>query len=400
MSSGFTLDYQKKNLPSRNTAIGGILVLLGVVIAAVAFMVDPQRASFNTIISMMFLVGVGFGSLFLVALEYIVGAVWSVPFRRITEFLTVLLFIAPILVIPLFFNMHGIFEWTHKEVVANDPFLSQKTPYLNEMFFIIRTVAIFVLMWLFYFLIVGKSQKQDKTNNSKTSKTITKISALFMPLFAVSITVFAIDWLMTLEPHWFSTIFGVYYFAGSLLTALAVTTFAAVTLNEAGYMSKYIKRDHYYNLGALMFAFVNFWAYIAFSQFLLIWYANIPEETFWFVDRWQGVWAYLSIILIVVKFAVPYALLLSQPSKSNPKRLKFAAVWIIVAQIYDLYWLVMPTYSKHHHTQDTAYFGWMELAIPLLIAGMLILVFNLAAKKKNLIAVNDPKIKSGLEFHL
>lgn len=400
MTQDFVLDYKKKNLPSRNTVIGGLVLLAGILLAVVAFMVDPQRASFNNIITMMFILGVGFGSLFLVALEYLVGAVWSVPFRRITEFLAVMLFIAPILAIPLFFNMHDIFEWTHKHVVEHDPFLQKKTPYLNETFFTVRTVVVFAIMWLFYMFIVGKSQKQDKTKDPKTTKTITKIAAGFMPVFAISVTVMAMDWLMTLEPHWFSTIFGVYYFAGSLLSALALTTFAAVTLNEAGFLSKYIKRDHYYNLGALMFAFTNFWAYIAFSQFLLIWYANIPEETFWFVDRGKGIWFTLSIALIFIKFIIPYALLLSQPSKSNPVRLKIASVWILIAQFYDLYWLIMPTYSKHHNTQEVAYFGWMEIAPPLIIIGILILGFNLAAKRKNLIAVGDPKLKRGLEFHL
>lgn len=398
--SEFKLDYQKKNLPARNTVIGAVVLILGLILAGTAFAFDPQRASFNTIITMMFILGVGFGSLFLVALEYVVGALWSVPLRRVTEILSTMLFVAPLLAIPLFMNMHDVFEWTHTHVVEHDPFLKAKAPYLDETFFMIRTIAVFAIMWLFYMLIVGKSQKQDKTKNPKTSKTLARISAAFMPIFAISITVMAIDWLMTLEPHWFSTIFGVYYFAGSLLSALALTTFAVVTLNEAGYMSKYIRRDHYYNLGALMFAFTNFWAYIGFSQLLLIWYANVPEETFWFLDRWQGSWMYLSVGLIFVKFVVPYALLLSQPSKSNPKRLKFAAVWILVAQIYDLYWLVMPTYSKHHEHMDTAYFGWMEISIPLVIIGLLILVFNLVAKRKNLIPVGDPKIKSGLEFHL
>ena len=402
MSRDFQLDYKKKELPKKNTTIGFILLAAGLIITIASFAVDVDRASFNTIMTLMFVTGVGLGSLFLVALEYLVGADWSVPFRRISEILAATLFIAPVFAIPLMFNMHGIFEWTHKEIVNNDPFLVQKKPYLNEMFFIIRTVGVFALMWLFYVLIVGRSQKQDKTKDPKTSRINPKLSAVFMPVFAIVVTVFAIDWMMTLQPHWYSTIFGVYYFAGSLLAALALLTFASVTLNEKGFLSKYIKRDHYYNFGALMFAFVNFWAYIAFSQLILIWYANIPEETFWFIDRWNGSWKYVSIGLIVVKFVVPYALLLSQPSKSDPKRLKFASIWILIAHFYDLYWMIMPTYDKHHHGGHTTgiQFGWMEIGGPVLAAGILVLAFNMIAKKKNLIPVGDPKLKKGLEFHL
>ncbi|MFP4370253.1 MAG: quinol:cytochrome C oxidoreductase, partial [Candidatus Kapaibacterium sp.] len=299
------------------------------------------------------------------------------------------------LAIPIIMNMHGLFHWTHMEDVIADPFLSKKVPYLNEPFFIIRTLIFFVVMILFFFVLAGRSLKQDKTGDYRHTKTNKVASALFMPFFAIFTTIIAIDYLMTLEPHWFSTIFGVYYFAGTFLAALAVLTYVSVTLSEAGYMTKYINNDHYYNFGALMFAFVNFWAYIAFSQFLLIWYANIPEETFWFIDRWQGSWMWVTIGLIFIHFIVPYAVLLSQPSKRNPKVLKFISIWIIIAHFYDLYWIVMPTYSH-----DNAILGWMELMVPILPVGLLLVVFNFMAKRKNLIPVNDPKIKSGLRFRL
>ncbi|MFA7290508.1 MAG: quinol:cytochrome C oxidoreductase, partial [Melioribacteraceae bacterium] len=150
-----------------------------------------------------------------------------------------------------------------------------------------------------------------------------------------------------------------------------------------------------YSLGALLFAFVNFWAYIAFSQFLLIWYANLPEETIWFLQRWNGSWKYISILLMIVQFLVPYFGLLSQPSKKDGKKLKFYALWILVAHYIDLYWLAMPTFSKGGFV-----LGWIELAYPLLAVGIVVLVFSLKTKKNNFVAIGDPKLKRGIDFKL
>ncbi len=387
--------YEKKPFPKQVVTIGAILTAIGLILGIAAYMVEPLRANFNTIIAFMFLTSIGFGSLFIVALEYLAGASWSTPFRRVTEIFALLVFVAWIFAIPGFLNLHGLFHWSHAEVVAKDAILKGKSPYLNSTFFIVRTIAIFALGMLFYKLIVGNSNKQDLSKDQNLTRKNIKLSAIFMPVFAISITLLAIDWMMSLEPHWFSTIYGVYYFAGSFLAALSALAFTAITLNEKGLLAKGLTKDHYYSLGALIFGFTNFWAYIAFSQFLLIWYANLPEETFWFINRWEGSWKFVSIGIIFIRFVVPYITLLTQPSKMNPKRLKFAALWILASHFYDLYWLIMPTYSKLG-----CVFGWMEISFPILAIGVVILVFGLAAKNKNLVPIGDPKLKSGMDFRL
>ena len=386
--------YQKKEFPKSILAIGLILLVIGVGLAAVSFAVDNARASFNMIIVFMFVFSVGIGSLFLVALEYLVDAVWSVPFRRLSEIFAAALIIVPVLAIPVLLNLHDVFHWTHHEAVEADKVLKGKEPYLNVPFFIIRFVVITLISWFFYTFITRFSRKQDNNPDQKYTRINIRFSAVFMPVFGIAMTIFAVDWMMSLEPHWFSTIFGVYYFSGTILAALAVLTFAAVNLAEKGYLPG-IRKDHYYNFGALLFAFTNFWAYIAFSQFLLIWYANIPEETFWYIHRWEGSWMYISIALIIVRFVVPYAALLSQPSKSNPKNLKVISVWILFAHIFDLYWLIMPNFDHHGIV-----FGWMEVVFWILGFGVVITVFALAARNKNLLAVGDPKLSRGMEFHL
>ncbi|MBI5325683.1 MAG: quinol:cytochrome C oxidoreductase [Ignavibacteriae bacterium] len=358
-------------------------------------MVNPERTAFNSIIGSSFLLSIGLLSLFLIALEYLAGAVWSVVFRRITEFLSTVIFVVPILAIPFLLNINSVFHWTHTDTVAKDAILSHKSPYLNTTFFFARLTFMFLIWWLFYFIFTRNSKKQDSTFDQALTKRNARFGAVFMPLFAVTITIAAIDWLMSLEPHWFSTIFGVYYFSGSLLAALAATTFAAVRMADLDLFGIKIKSDHYYSLGALMFAFTNFWAYIAFSQFMLIWYANLPEETFWFMNRWEGSWKYITLGLIVFRFIVPYILILSQPSKKDPKRLKLAAIWILFTHYYDLYWLVMPNYSK-----SGIAFSWYELGYPLLCIGILLLVFTMRAKGNNLLPVGDPKLKRSIDFHL
>jgi hypothetical protein len=390
-------NYQKKELPAGLFKLGLLLFLVGSVLSIIAFFIDQERAVFNYLVTYMMIVSIGLGSLFLIALEYAVGADWSTPIRRIPEFFAGLLPVLFILVIPLLVFNHDLFHWAHKEAVAEDKILQGKAPYLNVTFFIIRTF-IFIGLWsLFYWVLIRNSRKQDDTKDQLLTKRNIRFSAAFIPVFALSITFTAIDFMMSLEPHWFSTIFGVYYFAGTVVGALAAVTIAVVILKEKGYFDPWMTEDHLFSLGALLFAFINFWAYIAFSQFLLIWYADLPEETMWFLTRWNGSWAVFSILLILVHFAVPYFVLLTQPSKKNPKILKFIAIWLLFAHLFDLFWLIMPNMEsiKSGYT-----FSWIDLVLPIAGTGLVILVFNLRAKRENLIPIGDPKLKRGIDFHL
>jgi hypothetical protein len=388
------MEYQRKDLPEKVIKTGWILTAVGLLIVIISYLVDAERSSFNNIIGFMMLFCISVGALILVALEYLTGAVWSTPMRRVSEFLAAAFPFVLILAIPLFLNMHGVFEWTHEEAVKQDKILQSKSSYLNIGFFTIRFAVIFLIFLLFYWLFTRNSQNQDVSKDQRLTSFNVKLSAPFMPIMAIALSILAIDWIMSLTPHWFSTIFGIYFITGTVLAGLGATTFIVVKLNENGYFQPALRSDHYYSLGALMFAFTNFWAYIAFSQFLLIWYANIPEETVWFLARWNGSWKYISVGLILVRFVIPYAGLLSQPSKMDPKRLKIMGLWVLFSHLFDLYWLVMPTLSS------SVLFGWMELGFPVLVIGIIIIVFSLQAKKHNLMPVGDPKLERGIKFHL
>lgn len=389
--------YIRKELPGSVVKLGIVLFSIGLILGIIGFLIEPVRASFSYLVAFMFLLSIGIGSLFLIALEYITGAEWSTPFRRLSEFLASSVPWLIIFAIPLILSMHSLFHWSHTEVVNEDAVLKGKSPYLNTSFFIIRVIVIFGIWSLFYYFFTKNSLKQDTTRDQKLTKKNIVLSGIFIPIFAITITMAAVDWLMSLEPHWFSTIFGVYFFSGSVWASLAALTLIVILLNERGYLSSRLNKDHYYSLGTLLFAFTCFWGYIAFSQYMLIWYANLPEENFWFLNRWTGGWEYFSILLILMHFIIPFGALLSYPAKTNPKRLKFMSVWILLSHYLDLYWLVMPNLSISGHGY---LFSWLDFVFPIGIVGLLILVFNIKAKKYNLIPVGDPKLQRGLDFTL
>jgi hypothetical protein len=389
--------YVMRALPQKFLNIGFALLGIGLISGIIAYMIDPLRASYSYLTSFMFLISLGVGSLFLVSLEYLAGAVWSTPFRRISEFFAGTIPYLIIISIPLLFTLHNVFEWTHSAAVENDAILKGKEAYLNIPFFLVRNVVIFLIWTLFYFLIIKRSRMQDETGDQSLTRANIKLSTGFIFIFAITITISGVDWMMSLEPHWYSTIFGVYYFSGTVWCALAALTLAVVLLKESGYLVPGLKEDHYYSLGTLMFAFTAFWGYIAFSQYMLIWYADLPEETSWFFHRWEGGWMYASIVLIIVHFIVPFFALLSFPAKTNPKRLKFVAVWILAAHFFDLYWVIMP---GMHQVGRAYYFSWMDIVFPIAMVGFVMIIFRMLTNKYNLVPVKDPKLKRGLDYSL
>ncbi len=389
--------YKRKELPGYIGQVGIFLFGLGAVLGIICFITNPSRTTFSYLTSYMYLVSIGIGSLFLVALEYAAGAVWSTPFRRIVEFLAAAVPLLIIFVIPLLFNLKDIFLWANKTAVAGDHLLQLKIGYLNVPFLLIRLAFILVSWMVFYWLIIRNSRKQDLSGDQNLTTKNIKLSIGFIVWFAVSISIMAVDWMMSVEPHWFSTIFGVYFFAGTTWCALAALTLIVVLLKENGYFVDKIKKDHYYSLGTMLFAFTCFWGYMAVSQYLLIWYGDLPHETTWFIHRWQGIWTVLSITLVVAHFIVPFLALLSFPSKTDPKRLKFMSIWILVVHFLDVYWMIMPGMKVE---TGGYYFSWSDLVFPVAIVGLLMIIFNAMAKKHNMIPVGDPKLQRGFDFRL
>jgi len=422
-------EYKGSAVSKSVNTLGLALIIIGALGALLSLWSDTTRFWHNYLIMYMFLVSIAVGALFYVALEYIIGANWSTPFRRVFECLSSLIPWVGLLAIPILFfgGMPKLYHhWLpvhHAEASAShgadhqaatehtakdshkaagkhgsahevDPIIEGKRGYLNEPFFIIRVIVCFVLWYLFYYWFTRNSMKQDETGDQKLTGYNIRLAAIFMLVFPITLSMAAIDFMMSLEPHWFSTMFGVYYFAGTITAAMAVITIICVNLRESGFLHPKIQRDSYYSLGLLMFAFNTFWAYIAFSQYMLIWYGNLPEETMWYAHRYGEGWTVIAWFLIIFHFVIPFFALLSRNQKTNPGRLLFMAKWLICAHVLDLYFIIMPA---HRHG---GYFHWMDIGFLLLAVGFIMVLFNKRAQAVSLIPWKDPKLNLGLGFRM
>ncbi len=395
------MKYTKKELPLSLKKWGLGLVLIGLIAMVINFAMDHHghhvRFWYMYDIMFMFLISVGVGSLFIIALEHLTGAYWSVSFRRVLELLAWSLPVTALIGLPLLFQQEHMFHWFHPN---GDHLLEHKAPYLNSLFFTIRYFVYFTVWTFFTWLFTRNSLKQEVKGEQRYTTYNLRWSAFFLVLMALSTTFAAIDWIMSLEPHWFSTMFGVYFFSGMAICGFSVLALFGVNLHQRGYLHPKTNTGHYYPIATFLFAFNCFWCYIAFCQFMLIWYGNLPEETFFFMPRWEGTWKTVSIFLMILHFIVPFYGLISRPAKGNPNRIKFFAVWLLILHAMDLYWLIMGS-LKDHETGATAApsFNVFDLGFAAFAVGIVISVFYFKAKKVNLVAINDPKLEHGLHWH-
>jgi hypothetical protein len=316
-----------------------------------------------------FFLAITLGSIIFVIIQYLARAGWSVTVRRLAERLGLNMFLMAILLVPLVAGMKDLFHWMYADGPGTGEEL-HNTGYLNPTFFCIRIVAYFVIWCFVAWFFSTQSKRQDATGNARITRVLELLGAPVIILFAFSLTGFTFDWIMSLNPHWFSTIFGVYFFAGCMLSALSSIVLLSLTLKKRGLIGAAINHDHYHDLGKLMFAFTFFWGYIAFSQYMLIWYANLPEETQFYSPRQIGVWAVITIMLLCVHLLIPFPGLLSRHVKRKNSVIAFWAVWSLCACALDIYWLVIPNQwisqipaevgDKHMALQD---------ALPLLVGG-------------------------------
>lgn len=337
------------------------------------------------------------GGLFWVTLQHIMNARWSIVVRRLGEIISqgvvVMALLTLPLLIPLFTGSDALYSWANTEFMEADHALHSKMPYLNVTFFSIRVVGYFAFWILFSRYLLKQSIRQEDKKDAGLEKRLQARSAPGMIAFALTVTFFSFDLLMSLDPIWFSTIFGVYYFSTCVLTFMASLGLFSMWLQKKGHLTTAVTREHYHDIGKMLFAFTAFWTYTAFSQFMLIWYANIPEETHWFHDRLQGSWFNATLILITIHFVIPFFGLMSRQIKRNKKTLAFWSVWILGVCWFDLHWLIAPNLHKGglslHLADFTAWIG---------VAGILLAFVLFRAKSVNLIALGDSRLKRSLAF--
>lgn len=385
----------KFEVPALNKTVALILILIGVVTFAVGLMTDPMRLWSAYLTSFFFFFSIGLGGLFFTAIQHVTNAHWSVTTRRFSEALTAFLpWAAVFAAIFVFFGSKHLYLWLQPDVVAADELIQKKTAYLNQTFFYVRFVGFFALWMLFRKLIVNKSLDQDKSGDVNLTTSAVRPSVIFLILFAITYSLFSVDLLMSLDPHWFSTMFGVYCFAGLFQSSLAVIIILTVWMMRKGVLRGYVNENHLHDLGKLLFAFTVFYAYIGFSQFMLIWYANIPEETLFFAHRGHGVWWIVSLSLLVLKFAVPFLVLLPRNSKRDYRILVPICVLLLIMQYVDDYWLVYPNFNDGH-----AVFSIWEIGIALGMLGAFLWSIYGFLSKYSIIPVGDPRLEESLHHH-
>ncbi len=380
---------------SRALTIGA----LGLLASAAGYFVNSEQFFHSYLTAFVFWVTLALGALFFTMIHHLVDAEWSVAIRMVMETAMVTLPIMIIFFIPIAFGIHDLFEWSHLDVVANDHLLQGKAPYLNTVFFLARTAGYFLVWYLLTRALYNRSIRQDTSNEKGQTIRMRQISAPGMVLFGFTLTYAAFDWLMSLTPHWYSTIFGVYIFVGSLLASLAFFTLMLLYLRSKDVLADKVTVEHYHDLGKLMFAFVIFWAYIGFSQYFLIWYGNIPEETMWYQERWVGSWKGISMLVLFGHFILPFIVLLTRAAKRNLKVLAFIGFWMLFIHWVDIYWIVLPSLGAHGADAPHGFsLSWMDLTTMLGIGGIFVWLFWKRFTSQPAVPVNDPKLEASFHF--
>lgn len=397
------------NSKIRNIAIG--LIGIGIISLILQFIFPwhshsethgNPRLFYSLYLGFLVFLPITLGSLFFVSVHHLSGAAWSVTYRRLAEthfwFMPVLIFIFLLLMI---FGMDIIFHhWVHAK--ETDELLKHKSGWLNKPFFLIRNIIIFIIWSIFGWYFWKYSIQQDKDGKFEYTPTLAKISAVFAVFFGITISTTSWDLSMSLEPHWFSTIWAVYIFAGVLLSSFASLAIWSYFLKKAGYYENTLTEDHLHDIGKYLWGTSIFWAYIGIaSQFLLIWYAHIPEETIFFhtriynEDLTYNPWAFISLFLVFIRFILPFFLLIKRKAKRNFQWMAISSFLILVGQITDMYWVLYPTLDHGHFVM----FSWQEIGSLILYTGLYILVISYGLTKSKLIPIKDPRLEECLHIH-
>ncbi|HNW58713.1 MAG TPA: hypothetical protein PKI62_03455 [bacterium] len=341
----------------RYSRVAVCIAVIALALSAVGALQNPTQFYHSWLVAVVFGLTIALGALFLNMVFHLTGAQWSLPVRRLLEHLAAILPLLFVLFLPLLGGLHELYEWSHAERMAHDPVVQLKSPFLNAPFFILRALMYLAIWTLLAWRLRHLSLKEDATPTPELASRMRKLSAAGTILFALTVTFAAFDWLMSLDARWYSTIFGVYVFSGCVVAGLAAVILLLHFLHSQGHLRTTAGLEVYHDLGRLLLTFMIFWAYMAASQYFLIWYGNIPEETIWYQHRWHGGWRAVSLLLVFGHFAIPFPILLTRWAKRNVRVLSLCAAWLLLMHWVDLNWLVMPTL----HAEGFA-LSWQDLA--------------------------------------
>lgn len=369
-----------------------VLMALGVLSYALGFIFDAERTWASYLLNNYYFVSLAIGAAFFGAIQYITQSGWSAMFKRVPEAMVAYLPFAALFFVLMYFGMHSIFEWTHQEAVQNDHLLQYKSPYLNETFFFIR-VIVFFGVWILMSTVLRKlSLREDEAGGIVYFEKQELYSKIFIFIIAFSFSLFSVDMLMSLEPHWYSTLFAAKSFIAAFMHASSIIALIVIVLSRQGYF-KMLNGSHLHDFTRYIFMTSIIWGYFNFAEFMLIWYGNIPEETVWFVHRWHGAYKILFFANIILNWAIPFLVLM--PRKSSRSKLIILPVIfiLIIGQYAELYYIIWPA------TVGEAKFGLLEIGTFLGNAGLFTWVVGTTLAKASLVPRNHPYLQESIQHH-
>jgi hypothetical protein len=377
---------------TRLPAVGLGLAVVGMAIAAAVGREAPERLLGSWLVAFVYFLTIALGCLYFVLMHTAMQGGWGVVVRRVAETGAATVPLFALLFLPIALELQHVYPWSHPNAAA-DALVRWKAPYLNPPFFYARAAVYFAVWSMTALWFLRLSHRQDDSPRDSRAARLRRWSGPLLIPLGLTHTFAAFDWVMSLDPRWYSTIYGVYSFAGSLVAAVAFLTIAAAAMRRAGLLPGVVGAEHFHDLGKLLFTFVVFWAYIAFSQYLLIWYGNIPEETIWYRHRLEGTWLPLSVALALGHFAVPFFFLLPRAAKRNTIALVAASAWMLLMHLVDVYWMVVP--DLHGRAGRP---GLLDGAALLMVGGAFVAVFAWLLARHPLVPVGDPRLAESLAF--
>jgi hypothetical protein len=374
---------------------------LGLLLCAFGWLTSAGQFYRSWLFAFLFWIGVAIGCLSITLIHNLTGGLWGLVIRRLLEAGSRTLPWLAVLFLPVAFGLSHIYPWARPEVVAADPLIQQKTLYLNVPFFLARAVFYFGVWLLLSHLQARWSDELDRgVHYLRTSRRLRGLGGAGLLLMGLTITFSAVDWAMSLNPHWYSTVYGVLFMVGQALSAMAFIIVCVARFGGEDPLQRVLRKEQVHDLGKLMLAFVMLWAYISFTQFLIIWAGNLPEEIPFYIQRLSGGWQYLALALVLFHFALPFAVLLSRDLKRNAGMLAIVAGLVLAIRVVDLYWLVAPDLAGHHGAGAAGLHPhWLDLAALLAVGGLWLFLFARELRARPLLPVGEPEIKELLEAH-
>jgi hypothetical protein len=376
--------------------IAGTLIMVAIGLAAVivAFTTDPERGWANLLLNNVYFVSLSAGALLFVAIQRVTHSGWSAGFIRVPEAMAGFLPVSALLFLVMIFGAHSLYHWAHVEEVAHDPLLTHKAPYLNVPFWIIRMVGYFALWILMFFLIRRQSLREDQAGGLEPFRKLEHLSKIYIFIILITFSFAIIDWVMSIDAHWYSTIFAVKNFVAAFHHAAIVITLAVLLLNQRGYFP-FLNKSHLGDFSRYIFMLCIIWGYFWFAEFMLIWYANIPEETAYFIPRVRGEgWSFFFYANIIINWFLPFALLMPKATSRNRTVLKIVIPFLIIGQFIDLYIQIFPG------TLGEQVLGFQEVGTFIGFAGLFLLVTGYALTRANLYPSNHPFLQECEGHHI